>query len=431
MFVAAALATLLLAFAAAEPRLGVAGLAVDVLLIAGLLADHRRARGMAVDAARIWPPLLVQGVGAEIVVELAGPPRLVVVAREALHPALAEGPLRRRLRLDDRGLARWTYVVTPRRRGEHAVGPLTLRVLGPWGLAWAQRSLLDRERRRVYPQVRWDGAVGRVLAMAHRRQLGQAPVRLHGSGAEPYALREYRPGDPPARIHWKATARHSRLISREDTWERGNRVVILLDCARAMASVDALRTKLDHALAAALALMRIAVARGDRVSVVAFSDRVDRLVRVHSGGVARAYRALYDVEARLVEPAYDLAGEQASRLEPRSATVVMLTSVVDLASAESLREALLVLGRRNRVLLVNLEDPELASLARTPPATVEEAFAKVSALEILLANRRLARELRRHGVRAATTGADRLAWQALEAYLGAPDGAASIRPLAS
>ena len=208
-------------------------------------------------------------------------------------------------------------------------------------------------------------------------------------------------------------------------------MVILLDCARAMASVDALRTKLDHALAAALALMRIAVARGDRVSVVAFSDRVDRLVRVHSGGVSRAYRALYDVEARLVEPAYDLAGEQTARLEPRSATVVMLTSVVDLASAESLREALLVLGRRNRVLLVNLEDPELASLARKPPATVEEAFAKVSALEILLANRRLARELRRHGVRAATTGADRLAWQALEAYLGAPDGAASIRPLAS
>jgi uncharacterized protein (DUF58 family) len=256
-------------------------------------------------------------------------------------------------------------------------------------------------------------------------------VRTQGAGSEPYALREYRPGDPPVRIHWKATARHSRLISREDTWERGNRLVILLDCARAMATTEEVRTKLDHALAAALALVRVAAARGDRVSVVAFSDRIDRVVRVRSGGAARAYRALYDVEARLVEPAYDLAGEQALRIEPRRGTVVMLTSVVDLAAAELLRDALRALGRRHRVVLVNLEDPELASLARNPPATVEEAFAKVSALEILLANRRLARELRRHGVRAATTGADRLAWQALDSYLGVSGRAASIRPPAS
>ena len=40
------------------------------------------------------------------------------------------------------------------------------------------------------------------------------------------------PGDPPLRIHWKASARHDRLISREDTWERGARLLVLLDCAR-------------------------------------------------------------------------------------------------------------------------------------------------------------------------------------------------------
>jgi uncharacterized protein (DUF58 family) len=256
-------------------------------------------------------------------------------------------------------------------------------------------------------------------------------VRLHGAGAEPYALREYRPGDPPRAIHWKATARHSRLIAREDTWERGHRLVILLDCARAMASMDARRSKLDHALAAALALARIAVARGDRVGIVAFADRVFRVVRVRSRGVSRAYGALYDVEARLVEPAYDLAAEEASRLEARKATVVMFTSVVDLAAAELLRETLLGLARRHRVLLVNLEDPELASLAAHAPRTVEAAFAKASAMEILIANRRLARELRRHGVWAATTGADRLAWQALESYLGARGSRAAARPLAS
>ena len=363
--------------------------------------------------------------------DLEGDPGLVLVAREALHPGLADGPVRAGLTLDAQGRARWTHALAPRRRGEHRVGPLTVRVRGPLGLAWSQRDLVPAEPRRVYPQVRWEGDVGRVLALAHRRQLGLAPVRLHGAGAEPYALREYRPGDPPRRIHWKATARHSRLITREDTWERGNRVVILLDCARAMASVDGRRSKLDHALAAGLALARVAAARGDRVGVVAFADRIERVVRVRSRDVARAYADLHDVEARLVEPAYDLAAEQASRLEPRSATVVMLTSVVDLAAAELLREALLGLARRHRVLLVNLEDPELALLARHAPATVPDAFAKLSAVEILLANRRLARELRKAGVYAATTGADRLAWQALESYLGIRGARARLTPLAS
>jgi uncharacterized protein (DUF58 family) len=313
----------------------------------------------------------------------------------------------------------WRYDLAPRRRGEHRTGPLTVRVLGPWGLAWAQRDLIAPESVRVYPQVRWEGRVGRLLTLAQRRELGQAPLRTHGLGTEPYALREYRPGDPPTRIHWKATARRGRLITREDTWERGSRLVILLDCARAMASLEAGRSKLDHALAAALALARVAVSRGDRVTFVAFSDRVERLVRVRASaqGVARAYGALFDLPARLSEPAYDVAAETVSKVEPRRATVVLLTSVVDLAAAEVLREALLCL-RRHRTLLVNLEDPDVVRLAAGSASSPAEAFAKVSALEILLANRRLGRRLQRAGTRVVSAPADRLAADTLEAYLG-------------
>jgi uncharacterized protein (DUF58 family) len=350
-------------------------------------------------------------------VRLVAGRQAILLAREALDPALAEAPLRRRLEVAA-GTSLWRYDLSPRRRGEHRAGPLTVRVLGPWGLAWAQRDLLGPESVRVYPQVRWEGRVGRLLTLAQRRELGQAPLRTHGLGTEPYALREYRPGDPPTRIHWKATARRGRLITREDTWERGSRLVILLDCARAMASLEAGRSKLDHALAAALALARVAVSRGDRVTFVAFSDRVERLVRVRASarGVARAYGTLFDLPARLSEPAYDLAAEAVSAVEPRRATVVLLTSVVDLAAAEVLREALLSL-RRHRTLLVNLEDPEVVRLALGSPSTPAEAFAKVSALEILLANRRLGRRLQRAGTRVVSAPADRLAADTLEAYL--------------
>jgi len=198
-----------------------------------------------------------------------------------------------------------------------------------------------------------------------------------------------------------------------------------------MASMDGARSKLDHALAAALALMRVAVSRGDRVTVVGFSDRIERLVRVRSDprAIASAYRALYDVEARLTEPAYDLAVETISSIESRRAAVVLLTSVVDLAATELLREALLGLGRRHRPLLINLEDPDLVRLATGMPGSPEEAFAKTSSLEMLLANRRLGRRLQRAGIAVVAAPADQLAWKTLVAYLGlwAGRGAAARR----
>jgi uncharacterized protein (DUF58 family) len=146
---------------------------------------------------------------------------------------------------------------------------------------------------------------------------------------------------------------------------------------------------------------------------------VERRLRVHAGGGGprAAYAALFDLEARLAEPDFDLAGEQALQLEPRRGVAVLFTSVVDLAAAERLQRALRRLERRHRTLLVNLEDAQVGRLAWGSPQTAAEAFAKVAAMEILLGNRRLARELSRAGVLTVSTSADRLALDALDAYL--------------
>jgi uncharacterized protein (DUF58 family) len=392
----------------------------DALLLAAFLLDLRAARRTTLVAQRLWPSSLAQGSTADVSVTLTGARRPVtVLLREGLHPALAAAPLRAAVDVRPGRPSTWSYSIAPRRRGAHALLPLSARILGPWGLAWSQRELLPAREVRVYPQIRWEGRAGRLLALAHRRQLGLSPVTLQGLGSEPYGVRRYAEGDPPNRIHWKATARHGRLMAREETWEKSARLVILLDCGRAMASHEGGRSKLDAALAAALALTRVASARGDRVLIVAFSDRIERLVRVRAGsrGIARAYAALYDLEARLAEPAYDVAAEAARDAEFRRAKVVVLTSLVDLSGAELLRGALLALRRQHRPLLVHLEDPDIARLALGSPEDAVEAFAKVSALEILLGNRRLAARLRHSGIETVSSAADRLTLDTLDLYL--------------
>lgn len=430
------LCTLLLAAAFFDLRMAFVVLGVDLLVLAGASVDRWRASRLPLSAVRCWPPLLVQGEPCEVAVEIAatsgragGEGSAILLLREGLSPALAEAPLRRRAELTVPGRLRWSYQLVPRRRGAHLLAPLTVRVLGPWGLSWSQRDLLAGDRVLVYPRVRWGGKVGQLLLLAQRRRMGQLAQRTHGLGSEPYALREYLPGDPLAKIHWKATARHGRLVSREDTWERGARLIILLDCARTMASLDVTRSKLDHALAAALALTRVAASRGDQVTVLAFSDRVERTVRVRPGGRTAnlAYQALFDLEARLAEPAFDLAVTTALELEPRRAAAVLFTSVVDLAAAELLRESLLRLAGRHRALLINLEDPELQRLGTEDPATPAAAFAQVASLELALANRRLSRHLRRGGIRVVASPADRLALEALESYLALYGGRQAVR----
>src|SRR5262249_30863673 len=200
---------------------------------------------------------------------------------------------------------------------------------------------------------------------------------------------------------------------------------------RSMASTAAEGSKLDAALAASLALTRIAASRGDRVTILAFSDRIQRLVRLRSGpaGAHEAYVRLFDLEARLVESAYDLAAMEAERLEPRRSTAILFTSVVDLAGADILRGALTALARRHRVLLANLEDSELTELVRGTPSSAQEAMAKVSALEVLLAIRRVVSSLRRAGIGVFRAPADRLALKTLDPSLALQRGRLTRSPI--
>ncbi|MGV8039318.1 MAG: hypothetical protein AB2L07_04340 [Thermoanaerobaculaceae bacterium] len=154
--------------------------------------------------------------------------------------------------------------------------------------------------------------------------------------------------------------------------------------------------------------------------LAAFSNRILRAVKLAPGGVGvrELYRALFDVEAELVEPGYDLAAEWVLRGGGRRSTVVLFSSVVDLGAAELLREALTASGAAAPPdPRPTSRTPELQALAFGPPEGVPGAFAKAAALGIVAENRRLARRLRRQGVRVVSVPADRLALGAIDAYL--------------
>lgn len=101
-------------------------------------------------------------------------------------------------------------VVGPVRRGPLGVRGLILERGDPLGFFTSRGPGVDSEVGLVLP---------RFTALAARPRVRELEASVAapraGSGTEMFGVREYRPGDPLRRIHWRSSARHGELIVRE------------------------------------------------------------------------------------------------------------------------------------------------------------------------------------------------------------------------
>jgi len=414
------LTSAVLIFAFVEPLLGWLALGLDALILALVAVDARNARRLPVTLARELPSTVHQGeaLTIDLVAVNEGDDPVLVRVRETLAPELVDAAVDIALTLPPGSRARRPYAVTPRLRGLAALDPVSYRLLGPWGLCWVAGSASPEQTVKVYPRVHLEGEAGLLLRQASRRR-GANPVSVRGISTELYALREYLPGDDYRRIHWKASARTRRPVTRENTWEQHQHVVALVDCGRPMASLAGVYSKLDHTLAAVLALLRVVVARNDSATLVLFSKDIRHVVRVtrRTANFAPIFERIYAEQADLEEPDYAAVAAWCSRRVPRRSLALVCTSVLDLVTAETLGRALVGLSKRHRPLLVNLEDPGLVGHARSIPEDLEGAYAKVSAMSMARADRALGARLRGAGVDVLPVSADRIAVGMIQKYL--------------
>lgn len=260
------------------------------------------------------------------------------------------------------------YRVCPAVRGDRPFGTAVAFVRGPTGLLRRRCTLAARQELRVYADV---SRFMRPEALDPRRvfaSMGVRPAPRRGDGMDFESLRDYVPGDDPRRLDWAATARRGRHVLRCYQHERNHTVMLALDASRLMGGVCDGRTKLDHAIDAALALAYAALAVSDRVGVVVF----DREVRGHLAPRARRgdlgvlVDALRGVQPRLVEADYRaLVRDLAARQRQRS-LVVIFTDFVE-TDPGAIVEPLALLARRHRVLCVCVRDPAYAAVDPRPP----------------------------------------------------------------
>ncbi|MCW2747231.1 MAG: hypothetical protein JWP10_373, partial [Nocardioidaceae bacterium] len=124
-----------------------------------------------------------------------------------------------------------SYEVRATRRGEHEVGPLDVSVGDPLGLVEVRRTVSGSSAVTILPTV-----VGLPVVRLGARSSGVsawAPRQSVGAGEEDVIARPYVAGDAMRRIHWKATARHGELMTRQEEAIDDRRVAVVLDASAA------------------------------------------------------------------------------------------------------------------------------------------------------------------------------------------------------
>lgn len=319
-----------------------------------------------------------------------------------------------------------TWPCTGVRRGRHRLERVWLEAISPLGLWAARRGVATRCELRVYPNLLHDRR--QLAALFLNRGFGGTHARrLVGKGREFEKLRDYVHGDSFEDVHWKATAKRGRPVTKEYQVERTQEIYVVVDAARLSARVPNPASGLPHPasalerhLTAALLLGLAAERQGDFFGLVTFSDTVSTFVRARNGKAhfSACRDAIYTIEPRAVTPDFaELAGFLRLRLR-RRALLVVLTDLDDPVLAESFSKHIELLARQHLILVNMLKPPGVAPLFASDDVNdVDDVYDRLGGHLRWQRLRELEKRLQRRGVQFALLDDERLCAQLVTQYL--------------
>jgi uncharacterized protein (DUF58 family) len=419
---AVAIGACLIALAVTSPLLGFvaivyhAGLVIVVGRDIGLLPGRG---GYAV--RRIMPEPFSLGEPEEVVVIVENRRAAGLLARVADHAPDMLRPTPREVagRFDSNGVLRVAYRTYSPKRGAYHFGPVDVQVWRDRGWWRRQVRLPDPQDVAVFPNIVAIKRIQLSLRRGLRAMAGMRRARPPGASTAFAGLRDYVLGDDVRRVSWTATARRDRPVVVEVEAERGQQVVVALDCGRLMTAPAGDLDKLDHAVNAALMLAWVAQAYGDRVGLMTFDDRVTGFIKPERGPIQlrRISEALYAIEPEYVEPDFGHAMTHlALRVRQRS-MIVILTDVQDPEASRELVAHALRLAGRHLVLIVAMSDPAVLRARDDPISSTSRAYEWAAAEDFVASRRESFELLRRGGVLGLDVVAGRLSPALVERYL--------------
>ena len=266
------------------------------------------------------------------------------------------------------------YRVTCQARGLHAFGPATLRTGDVFGLAAQEIEIPGEDYLLVYPKI----VSLERLRLPARNPFGDFPLRRQWLFEDPMRMvgvRDYRPGDSPRRLHWKATARAPGQALQVKQFEptTTQRVHVLLNISTggpnwSWQGYDP--EVLEAVITTAASVANWATERGFLVGLAANAKlfRSSAAVRIPPSRDPRQMMYVLEALARLV-PLPTMGADMLVDLEGRElaygTTVVMVTAFANQELTDQLQR-LRRAGHQPAILLVTSAEHPLAPLDGLP-----------------------------------------------------------------
>ena len=322
--------------------------------------------------------------------------------RLRLSPLAPEGlrsgaTLQTELRLPPGEDATLDIPLRPAQLGRHPWPEMPARLLGVLGLAWWDHALAPAATLRVMPEILRRNASRTETPAAGPRRPPQPDAER-----EVHRWRRWETGDPLTRIDWKVTARSGVLTTRELRDDQHLDVLLCIDAGCAAASGDGSLDALGERVNLAARLAESALARGDRVGLLAFADRMIVTLPPLGGPAAlprlRARLATLTADAMPAEP--DAAARAAARLLRHPGLVLWFGDPLCAdPGASSVPPALRALAARHSVTVLVPREAAIEALAAAPPGDPRRGWTALAASRRLAAARARAEVLRRNGLR--------------------------------
>jgi uncharacterized protein (DUF58 family) len=255
-----------------------------------------------------------------------------------------------------------------------------------------------------------------VFGLHTRRQVGR--------GRDFEKLREYTPGDGFDEIHWKATARRAKPITKVFQIERTQEIYVVIDASRLssrkIGEDDKQTVILERLVTAALVLGMAAERQGDLFGLLSFTDKVEGFVRAKNGkthyGTCRD--ALYTLQPRSVTPDFDEVCSFIRLRLRRRALIIFLTSLDDPALAESFVRNVDLIRKKHLVLVDMIRQPRTARLfSGSNPSSTDDLYLELGGHLRWHKLRQLEKTLQRIGVGFSQIENERLSADLVSQYL--------------
>ncbi|MFC1498476.1 DUF58 domain-containing protein [Verrucomicrobiota bacterium] len=240
----------------------------------------------------------------------------------------------------------------PRARGSFVINKCFYEISSPLGF-WNARSSSDcRAELRVYPNL-MNERKKLASIFLNRGNFGMHTQRVVGQGRDFEKLRDYIPGDGYDDIHWKATAKRGKPVTKLYQIERTQEIYVVIDSSRLSARTNGSDSALERFITSALVLGLVAQQQGDLFGIITFGDRIKSFIR--AGGGKSHYNvcrdALYTMSPEICSPNFDeLCSFIRLRLR-RRALLLILTDLGDPALAQSFINNIQMISRQHLILV--------------------------------------------------------------------------------